>query len=148
MIERPKVVTLCGSSRFVQQMAVCAWLIEREELAIAMSLHLLPHWYPNCPADHLAEHEGVAEDMDALHLRKIDLSDEIFVVDIENYIGKSTSNEVAYAVRKDKRIRYYTRDPIGDECESLIEQARALATIAEHEKLVDFDGLPLGPKQL
>jgi hypothetical protein len=127
MIQRPKVVTLCGSSRFVQEMAVCAWLIEREELAIAMSLHLLPHWYPNCPPDHLAEHEGVADDMDALHLRKIDLSDEIFVVNIREYIGSSTANEIAYAKRKDKRVRYYTRDSIGDECDLLKERAMRLA---------------------
>lgn len=122
-IQRPKVTTLCGSSRFVQEMAVCAWLIERDEQAIAMSLHLLPHWYPNCPPDHLAEHEGAAEDMDALHLRKIDLSDEIFVVNCTDYIGSSTSNEISYAQNKGKRVRYYSLDPIGDKCELLIQQA-------------------------
>ena len=125
MDDRPAVVTLCGSSRFVQEMAVCAWLIERDQGAIAMSLHLLPTWYPNCPADHLAEHEGVADAMDALHLRKIDLSDEIFVVDRKGYIGSSTTNEIAYAERKGKRIRYYTRDPIGDACEKMFAAAIA-----------------------
>ncbi len=78
MTDRPKIVVLCGSSRFVQIMTVCAWRIERDEGAIAMGLHLLLGWYPDCPADHLAEHEGVAEQMDALHLKKIDLADEVF----------------------------------------------------------------------
>lgn len=127
MVDRPAVITLCGSSRFVQEMAVCAWLIERDQGAIAMSLHLLPTWYSNCPADHLAEHEGVAEDMDALHLKKIDLSDEIFVVNRGEYIGSSTSNEIAYAKNKGKRVRYYTRDPIGDACEEMIARASAIA---------------------
>ena len=56
-------------------MAVCAWLIERDEGAITMGLHLLPQWYcKNEIPDHLAEHEGVAEKMDELHMRKIDMA--------------------------------------------------------------------------
>ncbi len=39
VMEEPKIVALCGSSWFVDIMAVCAWLIERDENAIAMSLH-------------------------------------------------------------------------------------------------------------
>lgn len=42
-MKKPKIVTLCGSSRFVGIMAVCAWLIERDEGAITMGLHLLPN---------------------------------------------------------------------------------------------------------
>lgn len=113
MTGKTKVVTLCGSSRFVDVMAVCAWLIEKNENAIAMGLHLLPVWYPDCPDHHLAEHEGVAEQMDALHLRKIDLSDEIFVVNWDHYIGFSTSNEIAHAVKTGKPVRFIMDDPIG-----------------------------------
>ena len=52
-----KIITLCGSSRFVDVMAVCSWLIERDEQAIALTLHLLPVWYAgDLPDDHLAEH--------------------------------------------------------------------------------------------
>ncbi len=39
-MEEPKIVALCGSPWFVDIMAVCAWLIERDENAIAMSLYL------------------------------------------------------------------------------------------------------------
>lgn len=112
-MNKPKVVVLCGSSRFVDIMAVCAWLIERDEQAIAMGLHLLPSWYPNCPDHHLAEHEGVANRMDELHLRKIDLADEIFVVDPGGYIGSSCANEINYAIAAGKRVRYFNSDPIG-----------------------------------
>jgi len=109
---KPKIVTLCGSSRFCDVIAVCAWLIEQEEKAIAMGLHLLPFWYSTVP-DHLAEHEEVASEMDALHLRKIDISDEIFVVNVENYIGQSTAREIEYAIEQKKDIRYYLTDPVG-----------------------------------
>ena len=94
-------------------MAVCAWLLERDESAIAMGLHLLPQWYPACPDDHLAEHEGVAEKMDALHLRKIDLADEVFVVNVGDYVGDSTRAEVLYAGQHGKPIRWFTSDPVG-----------------------------------
>ena len=113
-MEKTKVVVMCGSSTFVDIMAVCAWLIERDEKAITMGLHLLPEWYcKNNIPDHLAEHEGCADQMDELHLRKIDLADEVFVINHEDYIGESTTKEINYAVENNKRIRFYTVDDIG-----------------------------------
>lgn len=110
---KPKIVVMCGSSRFVAEMAVCEWLIERDELAITMGLNLLPWWY-DAPADHLAEAENCADEMDELHLRKIDLADEIFVVDGavdgKPYIGSSTANEIGYAHKKGIHIRYFSED--------------------------------------
>lgn len=112
MTNKPKIVVLCGSSRFCDIMAVCEWIIERDEFAITMGLNLLPWWYDPELTDHLAEHEDCAPQMDELHLRKIDLADEIFVVDadVENkpYIGSSTSNEIAYAAKLGLRVRYFS----------------------------------------
>ncbi len=107
---KPKIVCLCGSSRFTDIMAVVAWLLERDEGAIAMGLHLLPQWYPNVPKHHLAEAEGVADQMDELHLRKIDLADEIFVIDWTDYVGESTAKEIQYAKDNEVPIRYLTRE--------------------------------------
>lgn len=121
---RPKVVTICGSSRFCDIMAVVAWLLERDEHAIAMGLHLLPYWYSqeNIP-DHLAEHEGVANEMNELHLRKIDLSDEIFVCDVNGYIGESTTREIEYAESLNMvRIRYLTQDKVGRQIIDILEK--------------------------
>lgn len=115
---KPKIVTICGSSRFVQQMAVCGWLLEREEGVICIGLHLLPWWY-DAPASHLAEVESCAEKMDALHLVKIEISHEIFVVNRFDYMGESTIKEVNHAVQWHKKIRWYTHDPIGQMCERM-----------------------------
>lgn len=112
MKEKTVLVCLCGSSRFVDIMAVIAWLLERDENKIALSLHLLPRWYPNAPEHHLAEAEGVAEQMDELHLRKIDIADEIFVIDWNGYIGESTSKEIAYAQEQNKPIRYISTEKV------------------------------------
>lgn len=127
---KPKIITLCGSSRFVDIMAAVGWILERDEGAIAMGLHLMPIWYfsqlyeytrgkiPN----HLAEHEGIAEQMDKLHLCKIDLSNEIFVVNRNGYIGESTAKEIAHAESRNLPIRWYTSDPIGIKVEEMITE--------------------------
>jgi len=114
-MNRPKIVCLIGSSRFVDVMAVCAWFIERDEHAIALTLHLLPSWYSEeqIPG-HLAEHEGCAAAMDELHLRKIDLSHEVFLVDANAYVGESTQRELDYTLEKGKPVRRFLTDPIGE----------------------------------
>ncbi len=117
---KPKVIVICGSSKFCDVMAVCAWLIEREEKAVTMGLHLLPGWYTQVES-HLAEAEGVAGAMDALHLLKIEMSDEVFVVNFDDYIGDSTKREIAYAQDRMKPIRWFTHDPIGDVVRGIME---------------------------
>jgi hypothetical protein len=44
--------------------------------------------------------------LDELHLRKIDLADEVLVLNVGNYIGQSTSREVEYAKKNGKTLRY------------------------------------------
>lgn len=132
--KKPKVVVLCGSSRYIDVMAVCGWVIERDEHAICLGLHLLPGWY-GAPPDHLAESEGVAEAMDALHLRKIDLADEVFVVNVGGYVGESTEREIRYALDHRKTIRWFTHDPVGTEVTGINEKFYASA----HESTVPCD---------
>jgi len=138
--EKPKIVVLCGSSRYVGEMAVCAWIIERDEGSVAMGLHLLPWWYSvgDIP-DHLAEHEGVADAMDELHLRKIDLADEVFIVNKNDYIGDSTLREIEYAQSLGKILRWYMQDAVGKQVEDLLATT-ALRHTQPREKEQDCDG--------
>jgi len=50
--------------------------------------------------------------MDELHLRKIDLADEVFVIDWHGYIGESTAKEIEYATAQNKPIRYLKQESI------------------------------------
>jgi len=114
---KPKVITICGSSRFCDIMAVCGWVLERDEKAIVMGLHLLPNWYFVQGSEvysHLAEFENCADAMDDLHLKKIEMSDEIFVVNYGGYVGKSTNNEIKHAEKLGKKVRYFTDDGVGE----------------------------------
>ena len=45
-----------------------------------------------------------------IHLAKIDMADEIFVVNVGGYIGSSTWLEIAYAQQHGKKIRFLCED--------------------------------------
>jgi hypothetical protein len=49
---------------------------------------------------------GTKEMLDDMHLRKIDMADEIFVINVGGYIGESTNREIAYAEKTSKKVNY------------------------------------------
>lgn len=104
-MKRPKIICICGSSRFVAEMAILRWELEKGGNIITLGLHLLPFDYIKVK-DHAAEAEGIADIMDELHLRKIDLADEVFIFNKDGYIGESTHNEINYAMKSGKPIKY------------------------------------------
>ena len=72
---------------------------------------------------------GTKEMLDDMHLRKIDLADEIFVINVGGYIGESTRREIAYAEKTGKKVRYLeegtmTVDSIG--CKAIPAKASSL----------------------
>ncbi len=50
--------------------------------------------------------EGTKEMLDRMHLRKIDMADEIYVINVGGYIGESTRREIEYAKRNGRVVRY------------------------------------------
>ena len=46
------------------------------------------------------------EMLDDMHKRKIDMADEIYVINIGGYIGSSTRSEIGYAEQTGKTLRY------------------------------------------
>jgi hypothetical protein len=107
--KRPKVVCLCGSTRFTTDMACIRWALERDEGYIVLGWHLLPTDHPDLKGTdgtHAAENVGRKEHFNELHKRKIDLSDEVLVLNIGGYIGEDTRSEIAYAEAHGKPVRY------------------------------------------
>ncbi len=100
MVGKYKVITLCGSTRFKD-----AFLQAQKRLTlegnIVISVGLFGH-----SGDKEVWTEGTKEMLDDMHLRKIDMSDEIFVINVGRYIGSSTQAEIAYAKRTGKPVRY------------------------------------------
>ena len=108
--ESPKVVVLCGSTRFMDVFHEAGWLETLNGnivLSVGVSKHL--------PPDHGGESLGKAtvEMLDELHWRKIDLADEVLVLNIDGYIGYSTGREIEYAESVGKPIRYL--EPLGEQ---------------------------------
>jgi hypothetical protein len=99
---RPKVVCLCGSTRFMETFFSAGWA-ETLQGRIVISVGVCAH-----AEDHGGEAlgEDVKEMLDELHKRKIDLADEILVLNVGGYIGKSTSGEIAYAHDHGIPVRY------------------------------------------
>ena len=96
---KPVVVCLCGSTRFVE---VFRYVNQRETLAGKIVLA------PGCfQGDAVLEVlPGVKQQLDDLHLRKIDLADVVKILDVGGYIGESTRRELEYARAHDKIIEW------------------------------------------
>jgi cell division protein FtsB len=50
--------------------------------------------------------DALKAQLDELHMRKIDLADQVYVLNVDGYIGQSTRNEIAYAQALGKPIEY------------------------------------------
>lgn len=103
--DKPKVVCFCGSTRFAEYFMIKRWELEKQGI-ITFGINILPNNYFAEGNAHGAEQEGVKHILDELHKRKIDLSDEVYVLNVGGYIGESTRNEINYAESIGKPIIY------------------------------------------
>ena len=100
MIGNYKIITLCGSTRFKDE-----FIKAQKDLTlqgnIVISVGLFGH------SGDVEAWDGQTKTMlDDMHKRKIDLADEIFVINVGGYIGKSTASEIQYAYEHGKNIHY------------------------------------------
>jgi hypothetical protein len=72
------------------------------------------------------EYDRIKEMLDTLHLRKIDLADEILVLNEGGYVGESTAREVAYAAHHGKRVRWWSADGLDVESRERVKRAGAV----------------------
>ena len=129
MINGFKVITLCGSTRFKDEFLEAQKRLTLEG-NIVISVGLFGH-----SGDDVVWTDGVKDMLDRQHLAKIDLADEIFVINVGGYIGDSTRREIAYAEFKGKAIAYL------EECRkpSIYDNYAALGELHEYGKLSDED---------
>lgn len=109
MVGQYKVITLCGSTRFKD-----AFMREQKRLTlegnIVISVGLFGHSgdeevWEGMGGDTITKTKMMLDDM---HKRKIDMADEIFVINENGYIGDSTKSEIAYAEANGKTVNYLT----------------------------------------
>lgn len=102
MIGKYKVVTLCGSTKFKED-----FLKAQKELTLKSNIVISVGLFGHADGDY----ENVITDevkimLDDMHKRKIDMADEIFVINKNGYIGNSTKSEIEYAINTGKRVVY------------------------------------------
>lgn len=100
MVGKYKVITLCGSTKFKDE-----FIKEQKRLTlegnIVISVGMFGH-----SGDNEVWTENTKEMLDDMHKRKIDMADEIFVINKDGYIGSSTKSEIEYANRHGKKVVY------------------------------------------
>ena len=95
-----KIITLCGSLKFQKEMMIVA-----EKMALE-GYCILTLVYPVLENMKATEEQLIK--LKEAHFKRIELSDAILVVNINNYIGESTNLEIDYAKKLGKEIIYYT----------------------------------------
>lgn len=95
-----KVITLCGSTKFKEQFLAAQKRLTLEG-NIVISVGLFGH-----SGDDEVWTEGTKAMLDDMHKRKIDMADEIFVINVGGYIGESTRSEIAYAESQGIAVKY------------------------------------------
>lgn len=98
---RPRIVCLCGSTRFGSTFAAATL---RETLAGAIVLSVGSTTQSD---DQLGLSPATKACLDELHLAKIRLADEVLILNVGGYVGRSTGKELAYARRLGKRVRFW-----------------------------------------
>jgi len=100
MIGNYRIITLCGSTRFKDE-----FISEQKRLTlegnIVISVGLFGH-----SGDSEVWSDFTKKMLDDMHKRKIDLADEIFVINVGGYIGPSTRSEIEYAIKTGKSVKY------------------------------------------
>lgn len=99
MIGDFKVITLCGSTKLKDDYEYWNARLTLEG-NLVFSCGVFGH------IDGIILSEEDKESLDEIHKRKIDLSDEIFVINTNNYIGNSTRSEIEYATKTGKKVLY------------------------------------------
>lgn len=105
-MERPTIVCLCGSTRFseaYQKANLEETLAGKIVLTIGCDMKSDAYLFEGKSEEELAE---IKRRLDALHLRKIDMADEVLILNVGGYVGESTRREIGYATNEGKRIRW------------------------------------------
>ena len=107
MVGNYKVITLCGSTRFKD-----AFMEAQKRLTLEGNIVISVGLYGHSGDQEVWENmdEGTLtktkEMLDDMHKRKIDMADEIYVINVGGYIGDSTRSEIAYAIEHNKKVNY------------------------------------------
>ena len=98
-MNRYNIITLCGSIKFKDE-----FLKVQEKLTLEGNIVFTPNFFNNIKKEEITKE--LKKMLDEMHKQKIDMSDEIYVINVGGYIGDSTKSEIEYAKSKGKKVSY------------------------------------------
>lgn len=110
---RPTIVCLCGSTRFseaYQQANLEETLKGNIVLTIGCDMRSNKELFENKSQKELID---IKNRLDELHLRKVELADEVLILNLDGYVGSSTARELEHALNLGKGIRFWEEIPEG-----------------------------------
>lgn len=110
--ERPRIVCLCGSTKFMEAFQT-ANLAETLAGNIVLSVGTNTRSDAQLTRENYFQDPTIKERLDALHFRKIEMADEVLVLDVGGYIGESTRNEINHATAFGKPLRFWSNEHAG-----------------------------------
>lgn len=134
MKDRPKIVCLCGSGRFRAEFEEAEY---NETLSGKIVLTIGCNTQDIARSEELKHHKPM---LDELHMRKIDMSDEVLIINKDGYIGESTGNELRYAQSLNKHIRFLEPNPCINMVSIDIEKLSEDILKADKRCTCQFDG--------
>jgi len=111
---KPIIVCLCGSTRFYNEFQAANFR-ETMDGKIVFSVGFYPHSSIQAHGQAIGITVGQKAMLDQLHKCKIDLADEILVLDVGGYVGESTLSEIDYARETGTRVRYLSQETDNDD---------------------------------
>ena len=106
---RPTIVCLCGSTRFYDAFQKANFeetMKGNIVLSIGFFIQCEKGWHNKNHGETIGVTKEEKIKLDELHKKKIELADEILVLNVGNYIGESTASEIRYAKILGRRIRF------------------------------------------
>jgi hypothetical protein len=107
MVGKYKVITLCGSTRFKDEFMEAQKRLTLEG-NIVISVGLFGHSGDNEVWENMDEGTltRTKEMLDDMHKRKIDMAEEVYIINKNGYLGDSTRSEIEYAKQTGKPVKY------------------------------------------
>ena len=93
------IITLCGSIKFKNE-----FMKIQEKFTLEGNIVFTPNFFNNIKKEEISL--DTKKMLDEMHKQKIEMSDEIYVINCGGYIGESTKSEIEYAKTKGKKISY------------------------------------------
>jgi hypothetical protein len=128
------IVCLCGSTKFKN-----AFLSAQLSESLRGKIVLSPSVFSQ--ADGISLNADDVAVLAEVHRRKIDLADEVLVVDVDGYVGDATAGEIEYASTHGKKIRYWSAE--SDGVEGARDRDLAVDPVASVARVLSAQGVSL-----